>query len=325
MRRFFRYFLVVLLLFAAFCFVNNTNLFSAAPDGRPLLLAHRGLAQTYDAAGLDNETCTATRIHKPEHAYLENTLASMRAAFDAGADIVELDIHPTTDGHFVVFHDWTVDCRTEGKGVTREHTLAELRKLDIGYGYTADGGRTYPFRGGNYGPMPTLDEVLAALPQQRLLINIKSNDPAEGEMLATRLATLPPQRLAQLMAYGGDRPMAVLRKRLPALRVMSRRTLISCGLGYIALGWSGYVPAACRNSLMLVPVNLAPWLWGWPHIFIERMRRNDVAVFISGPYGKGDPGTRGIDDAATFARLPAPFAGGVWTNRIDRIAPLARP
>ena len=37
----------------------------------------------------------------------------MRAAFAAGADIVELDIHPTTDGQFAVFHDWTLDCRTE--------------------------------------------------------------------------------------------------------------------------------------------------------------------------------------------------------------------
>lgn len=324
MRRFFRYTLLALLLFATFCFVNNTNLFSAAPDGRPLLLAHRGLAQTYDASGLDNESCTATRIHPPQHPYLENTLTSMRAAYDAGADIVEFDIHPTTDGHFVVFHDWTLDCRTDGKGVTREHTLAELRKLDIGHGYTADGGKTFPFRGRGLGPMPTLDEVLAAFPERRLLINVKSNDPAEGEMLAKRLAALPPARLGQLMAYGGDRPMTVLRDRLPTLRVMSRRSLVSCGLGYMALGWSGHVPAACRNSLMLVPLNIAPWLWGWPNRFIDRMRRNDVAVFVTGPYGKGDPGTRGIDDAAAFARLPVPFAGGVWTNRIDRIAPLAR-
>jgi glycerophosphoryl diester phosphodiesterase len=36
----------------------------------------------------------------------------MRAAFDLGADIVELDVHPTVDGSFVVFHDWTVECRT---------------------------------------------------------------------------------------------------------------------------------------------------------------------------------------------------------------------
>ena len=32
--------------------------------------------------------------------------------------------------------------------------------------------------------MPTLDEVLSAFPDKELLINIKSNDPEEGELLA---------------------------------------------------------------------------------------------------------------------------------------------
>ena len=38
----------------------------------------------------------------------------MRAAFDSGADVVELDVHLTPDGKFAVFHDWTLDCRTDG-------------------------------------------------------------------------------------------------------------------------------------------------------------------------------------------------------------------
>ena len=88
MKRFFRAALVVLTTFAAFCFFNNTNLFSPGEPERPPLLAHRGLAQTFDVAGVENDTCTASRIHPPEHPYLENTLASMEAAFRAGADIV---------------------------------------------------------------------------------------------------------------------------------------------------------------------------------------------------------------------------------------------
>ena len=107
------------------------------------LIAHRGIHQTYNREGLDNETCTAARIDPPVHDYLENTLRSMQAAFAAGADIVELDVHPTTDGHFAVIHDWTLDCRTEGTGETRSHDLAYLKTLDIGHGYTADGGKTW--------------------------------------------------------------------------------------------------------------------------------------------------------------------------------------
>ena len=313
--------IAAILALASFIYVNNTSLLAERRPGKPILLAHRGLHQTFHTENLRGDTCTATRIDPPEHGYLENTIASMQAAFDAGADIVEFDIHPTTDGQFAVFHDWTLDCRTDGKGVTREHTLAELKALDIGYGYTADGGKTFPFRGKGVGLMPSLDEVLAAFPGKGLLINVKSNDPAEGEMLASRLLRLPPGRLAKIMVYGGDRPIQILRARVPHLVTMSRESLRTCGLGYIALGWTGYVPAACRDSLFLVPINAAPWLWGWPDRFITRMAKVGTHVFAAGAWEGGDF-SRGIDDAATFRRLPSGYAGGVWTNRIDRIAPL---
>jgi glycerophosphoryl diester phosphodiesterase len=311
-----------MLALASFIYVNNTSLLAGPRPGKHVLLAHRGLHQTFHTRDLRGDTCTATRIHPPEHGYLENTIASMQAAFDAGADIVELDIHPTTDGQFAVFHDWTLDCRTDGKGVTREHTLAELKALDIGYGYTADGGKTFPFRGKGVGLMPSLDEVLGAFPGKGLLVNVKSNDPAEGEMLANHLLRLPRERLSRIMVYGGDRPIQVLRARVPHLVTMSRESLRTCGLGYIALAWSGYVPAACRNSLLLVPVNFAPWLWGWPRRLLARMEAAGTEVFVTGPWA-GGAFSRGIDDATTFQQLPAGYTGGVWTNRIERIAPLA--
>jgi glycerophosphoryl diester phosphodiesterase len=180
-------------------FAVNSSLFAPASTARPLLIAHRGLGQTFSRENLTGETCTATRIFPPEHPYLENTVDGFRAAFAAGAEIVEFDVHPTTDGHFVVFHDWTLDCRTDGHGVTREHALADLKSLDIGYGYTADGGSTFPFRGKGVGLMPTLGEVLAAFPGRRFLINIKSDDEEEGARLAKVIGALPAERRASLM------------------------------------------------------------------------------------------------------------------------------
>jgi glycerophosphoryl diester phosphodiesterase len=54
---------------------------------------------------------------------------------------------------------------------------------------------------------------------------------------------------------------------------------------------------------------------------VERLKPVRTTFFA----GSWDGGfSRGIDDAATFARLPAGYAGGIWTNRIDRIAPLTR-
>jgi glycerophosphoryl diester phosphodiesterase len=324
MKRTGRILLVGALLLAVFVYANNAASLAPAMSGKPMLLAHRGLAQTFSREGLTNDTCTATRIHAPEHGFLENTLPSMQAAFDAGADVVELDIHPTTDGHFAVLHDWTVDCRTEGKGVTREHALAELKALDVGYGYTADGGKTFPFRGEGVGLVPSLDEVFAAFPGKPLLINIKSNDPDEGALLAQRLARLSPAERDLLMVYGADRPITALSQRLPRLKVMSRATLERCGLTYLGLGWTGYVPNACRRTLMLVPANYAGLLWGWPNRFLDRMRRAGTQVFVTGPYAAGDPGTSGIDDAASYRALPANYDGGIWTNRIDLIGAMAR-
>jgi glycerophosphoryl diester phosphodiesterase len=306
MKKIFRYTAAGIALLAAFIYLNNTTWLVFERPDRPLLLAHRGLAQTFDLAGVTGDSCTATRIHPPEHPFLENTLPSMRAAFEAGADIVELDIHPTSDGHFAVFHDWTVNCRTDGRGVTREHTLAALKALDVGYGYTADGGKTYPFRGRGVGMMPSLDEVLDTFPERRFLIHVKSNDPNEGAALVKWLR----QRSAE-------------RRALPDIPAMSRTTIKQCLLRYFAVGWSGYVPAACRNSLVLVPANYAGWLWSWPDGFVNRMQRVRTNVFIVGRYDGGDFSS-GIDTADDFKMLRKPISAGIWTNRIDRIAPLVR-
>lgn len=306
----------VLLLLGVFIYFNNTNLLTPEPGGEPALLAHRGIAQRFDATGLANDTCTASRILPPTHGYLENTIDSIGASIEAGADIVELDVHPTTDGEFAVFHDWALDCRTDGHGVTREQSMAYLRTLDIGYGYTADGGATFPFRGKGIGLMPSLDEVLETFPDRRFLINVKSNDPTEGEMLAAVLNGLTPDRRQALMVYGGDRPVAALSALAPDLKTMSRASLKSCLLRYVAYGWTGSVPRSCRSMLIFVPVNIAPWLWGWPNRFLDRMRSAGSEVFVVGPYHGGDFST-GIDSAEDIARLPRGYSGGVLTNEIE--------
>lgn len=303
MKKALTYVILAVLGIAAFAWLNNTSLFSKPADGKPVLLAHRGMHQTFTREGLDGETCTATRIYPPEHAFIENTLPSMRAAFDAGADVVELDVHPTTDGQIAVFHDWKLDCRTEGKGRTRDHTMAELKQLDVGYGYSADEGRTFPLRGKGVGMMPTLPEVLEAFPDKRFLINIKSADADEGEKLAAYLTTLTPEARARLMVYGGTPPVELVHAKLPDVGIGSKKSLQYCLLGYAALGWSGYVPEACRKGMMMVPVTFAPWMWGWPNRFMERMHAAHVSVFVLGPYEGGF--SSGIDEIGQLAPLRA--------------------
>ncbi|MCK1639171.1 glycerophosphodiester phosphodiesterase [Bradyrhizobium sp. 157] len=318
-----KYAAAAIAVFGAAIYLNNTNHLAAHQEGKPVLLAHRGIAQRFNERELKNDTCTAARMLPSTHQYLENTIESMRASFATGADIVEVDVHPTTDGEFAVFHDWTLDCRTNGHGVTREHSMAYLKKLDVGHGYTADGGKSFPFRGKGTGLMPTLAEVLTAFPQQRLLINVKSRDASEGEKLAAVLNKLPSERRVQIMVYGGDEPVEMVRRRLSDVRTISRSTIKSCLVGYIGYGWSGLVPQACNNAMVMVPINVAPWLWGWPDRFLNRMAAVNSEVFVLGPYRGGEFST-GIDTPEQFARLPKNYSGGIWTNEIQAIAPLAR-
>ncbi len=311
--------MLAVLALIAFVYLNNSSLLRTTSPDKPLLLAHRGLGQTFHMDGITGDANTAERIYEPEHPYLENTIPSMEAAFAAGADIVELDIHPTTDGQFAVFHDWILQYRTDGYGVTREHTMAELKKLDVGYGYTADYGETYPFRGQGVGLMPALDEVLTHFPEGNFLIHIKSNDADEGRQLASYLKTLPAERLVSLSVYGGDNPIRVLQEEIPELRVMSTSTMKDGLLPYILVGWTGYIPQALRNTLLILPIRYARFLWGWPHRFVQRMKAVDTHVFVVTGDGRWAEGFDTVDD---LEMLPSNYAGGIWTNRIDRVGPM---
>ena len=313
---------VLLALAAAALWLANTSLFTALPpDTHPRPLAHRGVHQTYAGGDVDGDTCTADGIRPPTHEYMEHTIASMRAAFEAGASVVELDVHLTPDRQFAVFHDWTLDCRTDGKGVTEKTPMAALKTLDIGYGYTADGGKTWPLRGRGVGQMPTLDEVFAAFPTGRFLVNFKSRRQEEGQALADMLNARPAWRDSVFGVYGGTEPTRASIARVPGLRGYDRASTLSCLLRYALYGWSGIVPDACRDTLVIVPVNYGWALWGWPYRFAARMRAAGSEVIVMGPYSGGGFNT-GIDTPEDLERVPRRFPGYVWTNRIETMGRL---
>ena len=81
----------------------------------------------------------------------ENTLAAFQRAVELGATFIETDLHLTRDARFVAIHDPKLERTTNGKGAVREHTLAELRKLDAGMWFD----RQYMDE-----RIPTLEEVL---------------------------------------------------------------------------------------------------------------------------------------------------------------------
>jgi glycerophosphoryl diester phosphodiesterase len=62
----------------------------------------------------------------------ENTLAAIRQAISVGADMVEVDVTVTADGHVILLHDETLDRTTNGKGPPFESSLDDIKKLDAG-------------------------------------------------------------------------------------------------------------------------------------------------------------------------------------------------
>lgn len=97
--------------------------------GRPYVIGHRG------ASG-----------EAPE-----NTMASFELAVEQQADLVELDVHLTSDGVLVVIHDFAVDRTTDGHGLVMDLTSAEVRGLDAAARFPGGFRRQV---------VPTLDEVL---------------------------------------------------------------------------------------------------------------------------------------------------------------------
>lgn len=120
------------------------------PQAKPVI-AHRG-----------------NRAHAPE-----NTIEAFAQAVALGADALEFDIRVSADGVAVVHHDPTVVRTTDGRGEVSRLTFAQLRELDAGANFTADGGRTWPYRGKGH-RIPSFDEVLEAFPSTPFLIEVKT-------------------------------------------------------------------------------------------------------------------------------------------------------
>lgn len=311
--------IAVLLVGAGLWFGNSSLFVSGLERHETRLIAHRGVNQVYTGSDRSNDACHASPVAPVKHSFIENTIPSMREAFRLGADVVEIDVHLTTDSVFVVFHDWTLDCRTDGTGVTNEKNLATLQSLDVGY-WIDDGTEAYPLRGQAVGLMPTLDSVFEENMEGQFLINFKSRRRDEGAALAAILERSE-VRDKVYGVYGGQRPTRIAIEATPDLRGFDRSSLEACLIRYLALGWSGYVPESCHNTIVLIPQNYARFLWGWPHRFTRRLKSVGTDVILAGA-NDGSGFSSGIDDADSFREVPEAFDGYIWTNRIELIGPL---
>jgi glycerophosphoryl diester phosphodiesterase len=157
---------------------------AAHDDGRPLIGGHRG--------------------NPAEHP--ENTMRSFKSAIAVGCDLIECDVHQSSDGRLVVIHDHTLERTTNGSGLVKDHTAAELRKLDAG-----DGEK-----------IPLLQEVIElALGKVGLVIEIKQLPalyPGLEDKLLKMLRQLGALAECAVVSFNHD-AIHELRKREPTLQL----------------------------------------------------------------------------------------------------------
>jgi len=133
----------------------------------------------------------------------ENTLYAFRRAAQLGADVLDMDIHALKDGTLVVIHDDTVDRTTDGSGNVQDYTLTGLQKLDAGYRWTADDGKSYPYRGQGI-RIPTLQEVFLEFPGRRMNIEIKQPQPGTYDDLCHMLGEHDLSNSVVIAAFSTD-------------------------------------------------------------------------------------------------------------------------
>ena len=213
------------------------------PSGRSAVVAHRG------AAG-----------QAPE-----NTLAGLRAGVESGARFIEFDIRRTADGHFVLMHDASIDRTTNGSGLVRQSTLAELQMLDASSWFDP------AFAGG---PVPSLVQafdLLAGWPGA-IVIEVKDPTPEDTTAFLAAIAGLPAGK-AQLVSFDHDW-LSQVRSRAPDLGIgqlsfypaelPTRQQADRIGVYWLAVVLDPTLVARAKRR------GLELWIWTADHPLLQR-------------------------------------------------------
>lgn len=165
----------------------------------------------------------------------ENTMPAFQAAHDLGCVWIETDVNTTRDGVVLAFHDTTLDRVTQGAGQVNDVRHKDLADLRVA----------------GESPVPTLREVLEALPTMQVNIDVK--DEASVTALADLLAEMDAAGRVRIASFSDARRGRTLR----ALRDRGARPLST------SAGTTGFVAA-------MVVFNTIPAAWPVVHRVLAR-------------------------------------------------------
>jgi glycerophosphoryl diester phosphodiesterase len=239
----------------------------------------------------------------------ENTAHAFAGAVALGVDVLEMDLHSTADGALVVIHDASVERTTNGAGRVNALTLAELKRLDAGYRWTTDGGRTHPFRGKGI-TVPTLREVLEAFPRTRLNIDIKQAEPSLVKPFCRLLGESRASERVTVASFS-SRTLAEFRRECPAVATSASADEVFALAGELQAG-RGVASGEARFRAVQVPESLAGRGWLTAEL-IAAVHRARVEVHVWT-----------VNDEAGMRRMLAIGVDGIMTDYPDKLIALLR-
>ncbi len=227
-----------------------------------------------------------------------NTMLAFRNAAKLGVDMLDTDMHATSDGVLVLSHDDTLDRLTDTRGRIAERTLAQVRAADAGYTLSPDGGQTFPFRGGG-AQVATLSELLSEFPELPLSIEIKQVTPSLGASFCRALRGAGATGRVIVSSFS-DAAIQDFRAACPeVITSMTERELRPLVL-LSKIGLAGLAPLPGRSAQV-------PLRGGGIEVvtpaFVQAMHRRGVSVQVWT-----------INDEPTMRRLIAMGVDGILTD-----------
>jgi glycerophosphoryl diester phosphodiesterase len=142
--------------------------------------------------------------------YPENTLPGFAAAIEAGAAVLELDLHVACDGAVVVHHDYSLheggwDREEDASLLIRDKELAEIKKIDCGRHANPQFPRQQSMPGTQ---IPTLDELFEMIkgsshPNAKLIrLNLEIKRDARYPEMSVDVDALASKIVAKVKEYG---------------------------------------------------------------------------------------------------------------------------
>jgi len=241
------------------------------PFSQPVVVAHRG-----DSAHV-----------------AENTLEAFESAIGLGTEVVEFDVRMTSDGVAVVMHDADVARTTDGSGLVRSMTLAQVGRLRI------------ELAGGGAAGVPTLQEALGVLSGRAAAdIEIKNVpgepdfDPDREEAVEATIAALASTGFDGAVLVSSFNPLSIARCRelaphVPTGLLTEPSVEADAGLLFAraqghawvlpAIGGLLGAPAGFAERVHAAGMRVGTWITDDPDEAVELMRAGIDAVATNDP------------------------------------------